>query len=128
MADAPDTRRVKVTFQPMGVTVDVAMADLPYGDHGEPGSILDVAMRHGVGLDHACGGVCACSTCHVHVVDGAEHLTEIDPAQREEDLLDQAPDLNLQSRLGCQARLKGTGDVVVSIPRWNRNLVREGGH
>ena len=120
------SRIVKVTFLPQGKTVEVDMSELPYGDHGEPGSLLDVAMHFGVGLDHACGGVCACSTCHVHVKAGAEHLTEVDESTREYDMLDQAMDQTLESRLGCQARLKGTGDVTVEIPRWNRNLVREG--
>lgn len=119
-------KTVKVTFLPQNRTVEVDMDDLPYSDHGEPGSILDVAMKFGVGLDHACGGVCACSTCHVHVKQGAEHLTDVDDETREYDMLDQAMDQTLESRLGCQAKLKGTGDVVVEIPAWNRNLVREG--
>ena len=120
------SRTVKVTWLPMGTVTEVDMDQVPYGDHGEPGSLLDVAMKFGVGLDHACGGVCACSTCHLHVKSGAEHLTPIDEATREYDMLDQAADMTLESRLGCQAVLKGTGDVVVQIPSWNRNLVREG--
>lgn len=117
---------VKVTWLPMNKTVEVDMDQLPYGDHGEPGSLLDVSMKFNLGLDHACGGVCACSTCHLYIKEGAEHLTEVDESTREYDMLDQAPGQQLDSRLGCQAVLKGTGDVVVEIPRWNRNLVREG--
>ena len=117
---------VKVTFLPMNKTVEVDMAQLPFGDHGEPGSLLDIAMKFAIGLDHACGGVCACSTCHLHVKKGEEHLTAIDDDTRENDMLEQARDMTLESRLGCQAVLKGTGDVVVEIPEWNRNLVREG--
>jgi 2Fe-2S ferredoxin len=118
--------KVKVTFLPMNKVVEVETADFPYGDHGEPGSILDIAMKHGIALDHACGGVCACSTCHVHVKKGGEHLTPVDDQTRENDMLDQAMDLTLESRLGCQAQVTGGGDVVVEIPGWNRNLVREG--
>jgi 2Fe-2S ferredoxin len=120
-----ESQVVKVTFLPSGRTVEVDLARAPFGDHGEPGSILDVALAHGISLDHACGGVCACSTCHVHVRSGAEHLTPIDESTRENDMLDQARDLTLESRLACQAVLKGTGDVVVEIPGWNRNLARE---
>ena len=119
-------RVVKVTFLPENRTVEVDLDETPYGDHGEPGSLLDVSMKFGLGLDHACGGVCACSTCHVHVKKGAEHLSAIADDSRELDLLDQAPGNSLESRLGCQSVLKGTGDVVVEIPSWNRNLVREG--
>ncbi|MDA0374812.1 MAG: 2Fe-2S iron-sulfur cluster-binding protein [Planctomycetota bacterium] len=91
-------------------------------------SILDVAMRHEVPLDHACGAVCACSTCHVRVEAGADALSEA--SEDEEDQLDAARDLGLDSRLGCQARLERApagGEVRVRIPSWNVNLVREGG-
>ena len=50
--------------------IDVDPAKLPFGDHGLPGSILDICLGHGIELDHACGGVCACATCHVQVLDG----------------------------------------------------------
>lgn len=90
-------------------------------------SILDVALRNGVALDHACGGVCACSTCHVHVTAGAEALSEA--SEDEEDQLDKARDVALDSRLGCQARIERPptgGRIDVAIPTWNVNLVREG--
>ncbi|MBK8976767.1 MAG: 2Fe-2S iron-sulfur cluster binding domain-containing protein [Planctomycetes bacterium] len=91
-------------------------------------SILDVALRHGVALDHACGGVCACSTCHVRIEAGADALS---PAtEDEEDQLDEARDVGLDSRLGCQARVVARpagGSIGVRIPAWNVNLVREGG-
>jgi 2Fe-2S ferredoxin len=118
---------VKVTFQPMNRTVEVVMEDLPYDDHGKPGSILDVALHYGIDLEHTCGGVCACSTCHVRILSGAEHLSDFDE-DREADMLDQARAVTLQSRLGCQAQLRGTGDVVVEIPNWNRNAVHENLH
>lgn len=118
---------VRVTFLPLNQTCQVRMEDLPYGDHGEPGSILDVAMHFDIDLEHACGGVCACSTCHVHVIEGMEHLSEFDE-EGEADMLEQAPGAAMNSRLGCQARLLGTGDVVVQIPEWNRNAVKETPH
>ena len=34
-------------------------------------SFLDVAENYDIFLDHACGGVCACTTCHIWVKEGA---------------------------------------------------------
>ena len=64
-----------ITFiQPDGnsTTVAVDPEKIPYGVTGLPGSVLDIAMGHGVDLEHVCGGVCACSTCHVIVKQGLE--------------------------------------------------------
>jgi 2Fe-2S ferredoxin len=102
----------KVRFMPMDVTVEVDDADFPYGDHGKPGSILDIALKNNIRLEHNCGGNCACTTCHVIVRAGAENLSEMD--EDEEDKLDQAPGLTPYSRLGCQSVV--TGDVTVEIP------------
>jgi 2Fe-2S ferredoxin len=91
-------------------------------------SILHAALEQGVEIDHACGGVCACSTCHVKVKQGAECLTEA--SEDELDQLDTARDVGLDSRLSCQARLLRIppgGTVEVVIPTWNVNAVREGG-
>lgn len=118
------TRKYKLTFMPMNVTVQVNPEELPYGDHGLPGSILDIALKHGIELDHACGGVCACSTCHVIVRQGLNACNEA--SDEEEDQLDDAYGLTPQSRLGCQCIPNGTQDMVVEIPDWNRNLSREG--
>ncbi len=96
---------------------------LPYSSHGKPESLLDVALHFGIHLEHACGGNCACTTCHVVVREGEENLSEMD--DDEADRLDMAADLTLHSRLGCQCIVKG--DVVVEIPAWNRNYVSEGG-
>lgn len=125
MADAPGANTVRLTFLPEGRTVEFEPGKLPYKDHGKPQSILDVALNNKVFLDHACGGNCACTTCHVHVVKGAELLSEMD--DDEADRLDMAADLQLNSRLGCQAVIEKPGEVVVEIPAWNRNYVSEGG-
>lgn len=117
------TRKYRITFLPAGTTVEVDPANLPYGDHGLPGSLLDIALGHGIDLDHACGGVCACSTCHVIVRSGLDGCN--DTSDEEEDKLDQAYGLTPQSRLGCQCVPDGSCDLVVEIPAWNRNLVRE---
>jgi ferredoxin len=36
--------------------------------------LLEVAVEHGINIEHACGGVCACSTCHVYVEQGMDSL------------------------------------------------------
>ena len=91
-------------------------------------SILHAALEQGVQLDHACGGVCACSTCHVKIKQGRECFSE--PSEDELDQLDEARDTALDSRLGCQAKLlraPADGTVEIQIPTWNVNAVREGG-
>lgn len=89
-------------------------------------SVLEIALANGIALDHACGAVCACSTCHVKILSGAQAFSE--PSEEEEDRLDGARGVELTSRLGCQARLerKPDGPIEVVIPAWNVNLVREG--
>ncbi len=114
---------VRVTFLPENKTYEFEHGKLPYQDHGKPESILDVAMNCGLHLEHACGGNCACTTCHVVVKKGKELLNEMD--DDEADRLDMAADLQLNSRLGCQTVIEKPGEVVVEIPSWNRNYVSE---
>ena len=120
------TRPFQVTFLPMNVSIAVDPKDLPYDRDGRPGSLLDIAGRAGVAIDHACGGVCACSTCHVIVREGFSTLQAA--SEDEEDMLDQAPGLEITSRLACQAVPSGASDLVVEIPEWNRNHAREVPH
>jgi ferredoxin, 2Fe-2S len=113
----------KVTFVNYDRTVEFESGKLPYGEHGKPESLLDIALSFGLHLEHACGGNCACTTCHVWVKQGESNLSPMD--DDEADRLDMAADLQLNSRLGCQCIVKG--DVVVEIPAWNRNYISEGG-
>lgn len=115
---------VRVTFEPEGRTVEFPFNALPYEHHGKPMSFLDVAENYNIFLDHACGGVCACSTCHVLIKGSSDGLTE--PEDDELDRLDMAADQQLNSRLGCQAVITKPGSYVVEIPKWNRNYVSEG--
>lgn len=102
---------------------DVDLASMPYAHHGLPGSLLDIALNMGVPLEHVCGGNCACTTCHVIVRAGMENLSEME--DDEADRLDTAWDLTPQSRLGCQAVVRG--EVTCEIPAYTRNYVEEGG-
>ena len=114
----------KVTFVNTGQTVEFESGKLPYHEHGKPESILDIALNFGIQLDHACGGSCACTTCHVIVKAGDENKLS-EPDEDELDRVEMAPGLTPRSRLGCQAVV--TGDVTVEIPSWNKNYVSEGG-
>lgn len=94
------------------VTVEYEPGVTPYQDHGQEGSFLDIALNSGVHLEHACGGNCACTTCHVIIREGEENISEME--DDEEDRLYMADGLTLHSRLGCQAVVRG--DVTVEIP------------
>jgi len=122
--ETPPEKLVRVTFLPEGKTVEFEFGAMPYDHHGLPMSFLDVAGNHGVFLDHACGGACACTTCHLWIREGATGIS--DPEDDELDRLDMAADLQLNSRLGCQAVITRPGNYVVEIPKWNRNYVSEG--
>lgn len=92
----------KVTILPDGRTVEV-----PKGT-----SLLEASKAAGALHGSACGGVCACSTCHVWVQKGLETLTEA--SEREQDILDKAFGVRASSRLGCQARV-GDQDVAFEV-------------
>ena len=97
-------------------------AKAPFQHDGRPGSILDVLLAHGVPLEHACGGNCACTTCHVIVRQGFQRLPPSD--ESEDDLLDKAPGLTPTSRLGCQAVITDPhAEITVVIPRYTINQI-----
>jgi 2Fe-2S ferredoxin len=78
-------------------------------------SLLEIALENEIELHHNCGGVCACSTCHLYVNKGEDHLEPI--SDKEEDFIDRAVNPRLHSRLGCQCiLLKGDGHIEVTIP------------
>ena len=78
-------------------------------------SILEVALKNDIDLHHNCGGVCACSTCHVYVEKGEDMVEEL--SDREEDFIDRAINPRLNSRLSCQCILvDGGGNIEVLLP------------
>lgn len=77
-------------------------------------SILEICQNHGIELPHNCGGVCACSTCHVKIREGADLCNPI--SEKEEDQLDDADNVEPDSRLGCQTRIEKEGELVIEIP------------
>jgi 2Fe-2S ferredoxin len=97
----------KVTFVPDGNSIEVA-----------PGTtILQAAKAAHAQVGYACGGVCACSTCHVYVKEGFDSLSE--QQENEMDILDKAFDVRASSRLGCQSKI-GDEDIVAEITRESR--------
>ena len=99
----------KITFQnPRSLKVFDAMTV-----EVKPGTtILDAAEHCGARVGHACGGNLACSTCHVYVHEGLDSLPEV--ADKENDIMDKAFDVRMESRLGCQAKVADE-DIVVEI-------------
>jgi 2Fe-2S ferredoxin len=85
-------------------------------------SILNVALRNSIPIEHACEKSCACTTCHVVVKEGFDSLEEA--SENEEDYLDKAWGLEPESRLSCQA-LVGDKDLVIEIPKYTINMVSE---
>ena len=86
-------------------------------------SICDALLQNGVDIEHACEKSCACTTCHVIIREGLNSLTASD--ELEDDMLDKAWGLEPNSRLSCQALVSNT-DLVVEIPKYTINMVKEG--
>jgi 2Fe-2S ferredoxin len=105
-ASAEEGRPVTVTLQPAAIALT--------GREGQ--TILEICEEHDIPLEHSCGGNCACSTCHVIIRQGMEHVSEAE--EDELDQLDEAEGLTLRSRLGCQTKVYG--DVTVEIPKLPR--------
>jgi ferredoxin, 2Fe-2S len=102
----------KVRFEPQG-NEEVVEIEVPVGT-----SILEASNKAHAQVGSACGGVCACSTCHVYVKQG---LDDLSPASdREEDIMDKAFDVKSISRLGCQSKILRDTTVVVEISRESR--------
>jgi 2Fe-2S ferredoxin len=78
-------------------------------------SLLEIALKNDIDLHHNCGGVCACTTCHLYVEKGMEFIDEL--SDKEEDFIDRAVNPRLNSRLACQSvLLEGEGEVEATIP------------
>jgi 2Fe-2S ferredoxin len=100
---------VKINFEQK----DLAPVTLENVAEGQ--TLLELALTNDIELHHNCGGVCACTTCHLYIEKGMDHIDEI--TDREEDFIDRAVNPRLNSRLGCQSLLlEGDGEIEVTIP------------
>jgi len=116
------TQTFTVKFLPEGKVFQVDPTKIPYNRTGLPGSILDIAEGAGIDIDHACGGVAACSTCHV-IVDKKFYDKLNAPSEDEEDMLDLAFGLTPTSRLGCQIIMtKELDGLTLIVPDETRNI------
>ncbi|WP_353134485.1 2Fe-2S iron-sulfur cluster-binding protein [Pseudopedobacter sp.] len=98
--------KVKINFEEKGLNpVELDIAE------GE--SVLDVCLENGIELQHNCGGVCGCSTCHIYVNSGEDNVQEI--SDKEEDFIDRAVNPRINSRLGCQCVMID-GNIEITIP------------
>lgn len=88
----------------------------------EGDNIMDIAQANHLDMEGACGGSCACSTCHI-IVD-PEFYDEIpEPSDDENDMLDLAFGLTETLRLGCQIHMtKKLDGIRVALPAMTRNL------
>ena len=100
---------VKFNFEEKGME-PITLADVSPGQ-----SLLEIALMNDIELHHNCGGVCACTTCHLYIEKGMEFIDEL--TDREEDFIDRAVNPRLNSRLGCQSLLlDGSGEIEVTLP------------
>ncbi|KAG9335934.1 hypothetical protein JZ751_003491 [Albula glossodonta] len=89
-------------------------------------SVLYLAHKHGIELEGACEASLACSTCHVYVK--SEYFDKLpESEEREDDMLDMAPMLQENSRLGCQIILTPELDgIELTLPKVTRNFYVDG--
>jgi ferredoxin, 2Fe-2S len=100
---------IKINFEQAGLQA-VTLDNVEGGQ-----SLLEICLKNDIELHHNCGGVCACSTCHLYVQKGEDHLEEL--SDREEDFIDRAVNPRINSRLGCQCLLiSDGGEVEVTLP------------
>jgi 2Fe-2S ferredoxin len=100
---------IHIAFEQKGLE-PINLTDMPAGD-----SLLEICLDNGIELHHNCGAVCACSTCHLYIDKGSEHIQEL--TDKEEDFIDRAVNPRINSRLGCQCVLeKGSGEIFITIP------------
>lgn len=86
-------------------------------------NLLDIAQANDLEMEGACGGSCACSTCHVIIEDPDMYDKMEEPEDDENDMLDLAFGLTETSRLGCQVKMTPELDgLVVKLPSMTRNL------
>jgi len=67
--------------------------------------VMEIIKDYGLPLKAECGGACCCATCHVYVAEEwQDKLVEM--TEEEEDMLDEAIDVEDNSRLSCQILMK----------------------
>ncbi len=100
---------IKVNFEEKELQ-PITLTEIKSGD-----SLLEILLDNNINLHHNCGGVCACSTCHLYINSGMDFIEEL--SDKEEDFIDRAISPKLNSRLGCQCvLLEGNGEIEITLP------------
>ena len=100
---------IKINFE-QNETEPVTLGNIKNGQ-----TILEICLKHNIDLQHNCGGVCACSTCHIYLLNGEEFLEEM--SVREKHFIARSRNPKSNSRLGCQCLLiSDGGEVEIVIP------------
>ncbi len=100
---------INIKFEEKGKE-NITLENIGSGD-----SLLEILLDNNIELHHNCGGVCACSTCHLYIEKGEQFVDEL--TDREEDFIDRAVNPKIISRLGCQCVLKsGEGLIEITLP------------
>jgi ferredoxin len=126
-SSTPATRHGHLDAPKPGEELHVTFIDKDAQSHtfavSEGDNLLDIAQANDLEMEGACGGSCACSTCHVIVTDEALYDKMEEPDDDENDMLDLAFGLTETSRLGCQVKMtKDLDGLVVKLPSMTRNL------
>ncbi len=110
----------KITFLFEDKNIESKTIEGSFGDQ----SILEITEEADVHLNHNCGGVCACSTCHIYIEQGEQSIEGI--SDKEEDFIDRAFNPRLESRLACQCIiLEESASIIVTIPDQKRIIGHE---
>lgn len=84
-------------------------------------TILEVALNNKVNIDHDCGGICSCSTCHIYITKGNHHIEM--KSRKEHHYIERLKNRKENSRLGCQCLLlKAMGHIEVLIPSKDQTI------
>lgn len=82
-------------------------------------TIIQCLLRNHIEIEHACEMQCACATCHVYIRKGFNSLNPV--SEREDEMLSKAWEVDLDSRLSCQAVIADE-DLVIEIPRYTSHI------
>lgn len=127
LTTTPARRHGHIQPPKLGEELYVTFIDKDGAEHkfavSEGDNLLDIAQANDLEMEGACGGSCACSTCHVIVMDEAYYDKIPEPEDDENDMLDLAFGLTETSRLGCQVKMtKELDGLVVKLPSMTRNM------
>ncbi|KAL8660890.1 MAG: hypothetical protein Q9202_006122 [Teloschistes flavicans] len=115
------------TFETTQIRLRITFIDKEGAEHtfevSAGDNLMDIAQAEDLEVEGACGGSCACSTCHMIVESSDLYDAMPEPSDDENDMLDLAFGLTETSRLGCQVKMaKEIDGVKVRLPNMTRNM------